>query len=103
MEFYKDEDQDTKMQSPLEAVHMIQDELHIIRHFINALDTIGLPVALDLRDCVDNINRLSKDCAAGISRESHERYKDTQQVTANMLHAVFAITDLKNGEKKNAI
>ena len=99
MEFTDKENEYKKIESPLEAVHMIQDELITLNYFVDALRTIGLPVADELQDCADNIHRLAKDCSSGISRETNGRYKDSQQATANMMNAIFAVTTLKSEEE----
>lgn len=100
MEFTTEEEKEVEITDPLKAVHMIQDELRIVNHFVKALRTIGLPVADDLQYCMDNINKLSEDCAKGICRETHERYKDSQQATANMINGIFAFASIDDEAKE---
>jgi hypothetical protein len=75
---------------PLEAVHDIGRVVRDLGRTISAMRILGMnDGADDLAWVQEAIEGLAKEAAAGICRESHEMFADTQKRTGEMLCAVL--------------
>lgn len=80
------------VENPLEAAHEIQRSLYQIKEIVSALRIVGLPVAEDLSYAVEEIEHLAKQCANGICKESHDRYKESSDVNNKLFSAILSNT-----------
>lgn len=78
------------VENPLEAAHEIQRSLYQIKEIVNALRIVGLPVAENLNNAVEEIEHLAKQCANGICKESHDRYKEVYDTNNRLFSAILS-------------